>query len=53
MRISLVSRKRFIPYLFLAPALIFLLFVYIPIIENVFSVCLNGAHFNPKRRLSV
>lgn len=47
MRISLVSRKRFIPYLFLAPALIFLLFVYIPIFENVFFSLFEWSSFQP------
>ncbi len=49
MRISLVSRKRFIPYLFLAPALIFLLFVYIPIIENVFFSLFEWSSFQPEK----
>lgn len=49
MRISLVSRKRFIPYLFLAPALIFLLFVYIPIIENVFFSLCEWSSFQPEK----
>ncbi|WP_375004467.1 carbohydrate ABC transporter permease [Bacillus velezensis] len=49
MRISLVSRKRFIPYLFLAPALIFLLLVYIPIIENVFFSLFEWSSFQPEK----
>ncbi|MFA1794029.1 carbohydrate ABC transporter permease [Bacillus velezensis] len=49
MRISLVSRKRFIPYLFLAPTLIFLLFVYIPIIENVFFSLFEWSSFQPEK----
>lgn len=49
MRISLVSRKRFIPYLFLAPALVFLLFVYIPIIENVFFSLFEWSSFQPEK----
>ncbi|MFQ6402111.1 MULTISPECIES: carbohydrate ABC transporter permease [Bacillus amyloliquefaciens group] len=49
MRISLVSRKRFIPYLFLAPALIFLLFVYIPIFENVFFSLFEWSSFQPEK----
>ncbi|WP_374761540.1 carbohydrate ABC transporter permease [Bacillus velezensis] len=49
MRISLVRRKRFIPYLFLAPALIFLLFVYIPIIENVFFSLFEWSSFQPEK----
>ncbi|KSV96192.1 ABC transporter permease [Bacillus velezensis] len=49
MRISLVSPKRFIPYLFLAPALIFLLFVYIPIIENVFFSLFEWSSFQPEK----
>ncbi|QHM87731.1 L-arabinose transport system permease protein AraP [Bacillus velezensis] len=49
MRISLVSRKRFIPYLFLTPALIFLLFVYIPIIENVFFSLFEWSSFQPEK----
>ncbi|WP_428977198.1 carbohydrate ABC transporter permease [Bacillus velezensis] len=49
MRISLVSRNRFIPYLFLAPALIFLLFVYIPIIENVFFSLFEWSSFQPEK----
>ncbi|WP_411859570.1 carbohydrate ABC transporter permease [Bacillus velezensis] len=49
MRISLVSRKRFIPYLFLAPALIFLLFVCIPIIENVFFSLFEWSSFQPEK----
>ncbi|WP_373369475.1 carbohydrate ABC transporter permease [Bacillus velezensis] len=49
MRISLVSRKRFIPFLFLAPALIFLLFVYIPIIENVFFSLFEWSSFQPEK----
>ncbi|MFI8650843.1 carbohydrate ABC transporter permease [Bacillus velezensis] len=49
MRISLVSRKRFIPYLFLAPALVFLLFVYFPIIENVFFSLFEWSSFQPEK----
>ena len=49
MRISLVSRKRFVPYLFLAPALVFLLFVYIPIIENVFFSLFEWSSFQPEK----
>ncbi|WP_404978281.1 carbohydrate ABC transporter permease [Bacillus velezensis] len=49
MRISLVRRKRFIPYLFLAPALIFLLLVYIPIIENVFFSLFEWSSFQPEK----
>ncbi|MGY4715889.1 carbohydrate ABC transporter permease [Bacillus amyloliquefaciens] len=49
MRISLVSRNRFIPYLFLAPALIFLLLVYIPIIENVFFSLFEWSSFQPEK----
>ncbi|WP_411692202.1 carbohydrate ABC transporter permease [Bacillus amyloliquefaciens] len=49
MRISLVRRNRFIPYLFLAPALIFLLFVYIPIIENVFFSLFEWSSFQPEK----
>ncbi|WP_420313941.1 carbohydrate ABC transporter permease [Bacillus amyloliquefaciens] len=49
MGISLVSRKRFIPYLFLAPALIFLLFVYIPIFENVFFSLFEWSSFQPEK----
>ncbi|WP_404841395.1 carbohydrate ABC transporter permease [Bacillus velezensis] len=49
MRISLVSRKRFIPYLFLAPALVFLLFVYNPIIENVFFSLFEWSSFQPEK----
>ncbi|WP_435653969.1 carbohydrate ABC transporter permease [Bacillus velezensis] len=49
MSISLVSRKRFIPYLFLAPALVFLLFVYIPIIENVFFSLFEWSSFQPEK----
>ncbi|MBY0034318.1 sugar ABC transporter permease [Bacillus velezensis] len=45
----MVSRKRFIPYLFLAPALIFLLFVYIPIIENVFFSLFEWSSFQPEK----
>nr|WP_160249448.1 sugar ABC transporter permease [Bacillus velezensis] len=45
----MVSRKRFIPYLFLTPALIFLLFVYIPIIENVFFSLFEWSSFQPEK----
>ncbi|ASF30003.1 sugar ABC transporter permease [Bacillus sp. L381] len=45
----MVSRKRFIPYLFLAPALIFLLFVYIPIFENVFFSLFEWSSFQPEK----
>ncbi|AVM07456.1 ABC transporter permease [Bacillus velezensis] len=45
----MVSRNRFIPYLFLAPALIFLLFVYIPIIENVFFSLFEWSSFQPEK----
>ncbi|MED2998341.1 sugar ABC transporter permease [Bacillus velezensis] len=45
----MVSRKRFIPYLFLAPALVFLLFVYIPIIENVFFSLFEWSSFQPEK----
>ncbi|MCX2853928.1 sugar ABC transporter permease [Bacillus sp. KeR2] len=45
----MVSPKRFIPYLFLAPALIFLLFVYIPIIENVFFSLFEWSSFQPEK----
>ncbi|MEG9462825.1 sugar ABC transporter permease [Bacillus amyloliquefaciens] len=45
----MVSRKRFIPYLFLAPALIFLLLVYIPIIENVFFSLFEWSSFQPEK----
>ncbi|MEC3796847.1 ABC transporter permease [Bacillus velezensis] len=45
----MVSRKRFIPYLFLAPALIFLLFVCIPIIENVFFSLFEWSSFQPEK----
>ncbi|MEL4010922.1 sugar ABC transporter permease [Bacillus velezensis] len=45
----MVRRKRFIPYLFLAPALIFLLFVYIPIIENVFFSLFEWSSFQPEK----
>ncbi|MCC9264525.1 sugar ABC transporter permease [Bacillus velezensis] len=45
----MVSRKRFIPFLFLAPALIFLLFVYIPIIENVFFSLFEWSSFQPEK----
>ncbi|WP_087634926.1 carbohydrate ABC transporter permease [Bacillus licheniformis] len=37
------------PYLFLAPALIFLLFVYIPIIENVFFSLFEWSSFQPEK----
>ncbi|KDN93009.1 sugar ABC transporter permease [Bacillus velezensis] len=45
----MVSRKRFVPYLFLAPALVFLLFVYIPIIENVFFSLFEWSSFQPEK----
>ncbi|MEB4596022.1 sugar ABC transporter permease [Bacillus amyloliquefaciens] len=45
----MVRRNRFIPYLFLAPALIFLLFVYIPIIENVFFSLFEWSSFQPEK----
>ncbi|AFZ92044.1 multiple sugar transport system permease [Bacillus velezensis AS43.3] len=45
----MVRRKRFIPYLFLAPALIFLLLVYIPIIENVFFSLFEWSSFQPEK----
>ncbi|UYQ99952.1 sugar ABC transporter permease [Bacillus velezensis] len=45
----MVSRKRFIPYLFLAPALVFLLFVYNPIIENVFFSLFEWSSFQPEK----
>ncbi|MBT2574806.1 sugar ABC transporter permease [Bacillus sp. ISL-51] len=45
----MVNQNRFIPYLFLAPALIFLLFVYVPIIENVFFSLFEWSSFNPEK----
>ncbi|MCY8511384.1 sugar ABC transporter permease [Bacillus mojavensis] len=45
----MVNQNRIIPYLFLLPALVFLLFVYIPIFENVFLSLFQWSSFSPEK----
>ncbi|WP_339245667.1 sugar ABC transporter permease [Bacillus sp. FSL R5-0523] len=45
----MVNQNKIIPYLFLVPALVFLLFVYIPIFENVFLSLFQWSSFSPKK----
>ncbi|MGZ3120766.1 carbohydrate ABC transporter permease, partial [Bacillus subtilis] len=45
----LVNQNKIIPYLFLVPALVFLLFVYIPIFENVFLSLFQWSSFSPEK----
>ncbi|OEC79453.1 carbohydrate ABC transporter permease [Bacillus halotolerans] len=45
----MVNQNRIIPYLFLLPALVFLLFVYIPIFENVFLSLFQWNSFSPEK----
>jgi len=45
----LVNQNKVIPYLFLVPALVFLLFVYIPIFENVFLSLFQWSSFSPEK----
>ncbi|MCY8309420.1 carbohydrate ABC transporter permease [Bacillus vallismortis] len=42
----MVNQNKTIPYLFLVPALVFLLFVYIPIVENVFLSLFQWSSFS-------
>lgn len=42
----MVNQNKIIPYLFLVPALVFLLFVYIPIFENVFLSLFQWSSFS-------
>ncbi|MGQ9007938.1 carbohydrate ABC transporter permease [Bacillus stercoris] len=45
----MVNQNKIIPYLFLVPALVFLLFVYIPIFENVFLSLFQWSSFSPEK----
>ncbi|MDU0814141.1 carbohydrate ABC transporter permease [Bacillus siamensis] len=45
----MVNQNKLIPYLFLVPALVFLLFVYIPIFENVFLSLFQWSSFSPEK----
>ncbi|MCI4138360.1 sugar ABC transporter permease [Bacillus vallismortis] len=45
----MVNQNKTIPYLFLVPALVFLLFVYIPIVENVFLSLFQWSSFSPEK----
>ncbi|MED4739177.1 sugar ABC transporter permease [Bacillus subtilis] len=45
----MVNQNKIIPYLFLVPALVFLLFVYIPIFENVFLSLFQWSSFSPDK----
>ncbi|CAF1876517.1 carbohydrate ABC transporter permease [Bacillus subtilis] len=45
----MVNQNKIIPYLFLVPALVFLLFVYIPIFENVFLSLFQWSSFTPEK----
>ncbi|AOL26052.1 carbohydrate ABC transporter permease [Bacillus subtilis] len=45
----MVNQNKVIPYLFLVPALVFLLFVYIPIFENVFLSLFQWSSFSPEK----
>lgn len=45
----MVNQNRIIPYLFLLPALVFLLSVYIPIFENVFLSLFQWSSFSPEK----
>lgn len=45
----MVNQNRIIPYLFLLPALVFLLFVYIPIFENIFLSLFQWSSFSPEK----
>ncbi|QIW81295.1 carbohydrate ABC transporter permease [Bacillus tequilensis] len=45
----MVNQNKITPYLFLVPALVFLLFVYIPIFENVFLSLFQWSSFSPEK----
>ncbi|MEC0433029.1 sugar ABC transporter permease [Bacillus subtilis] len=45
----MVNQNKIIPYLFLVSALVFLLFVYIPIFENVFLSLFQWSSFSPEK----
>ncbi|MHB9999297.1 carbohydrate ABC transporter permease [Bacillus spizizenii] len=45
----MVNQNKIIPYLFLVPAFVFLLFVYIPIFENVFLSLFQWSSFSPEK----
>ncbi len=45
----MVNQNKIVPYLFLVPALVFLLFVYIPIFENVFLSLFQWSSFSPEK----
>ncbi|MED1932438.1 sugar ABC transporter permease [Bacillus subtilis] len=45
----MVNQNKIISYLFLVPALVFLLFVYIPIFENVFLSLFQWSSFSPEK----
>ncbi|NLS42330.1 sugar ABC transporter permease [Bacillus subtilis] len=45
----MVNQNKIFPYLFLVPALVFLLFVYIPIFENVFLSLFQWSSFSPEK----
>ncbi|MEC3655354.1 sugar ABC transporter permease [Bacillus siamensis] len=45
----MANQNKIIPYLFLVPALVFLLFVYIPIFENVFLSLFQWSSFSPEK----
>ncbi|MCY9258477.1 sugar ABC transporter permease [Bacillus spizizenii] len=45
----MVNQNKIIPYLFLVPALVFLLFVYIPIFENVFLSLFQWSSFSSEK----
>lgn len=45
----LVNRSRWLPFVFLFPALLFLLFVYIPILQNIVLSFFQWSTFEPQK----